>query len=198
MLNYAEIFKTGLTYDAYRNLIDKLLAEGKTTGPDNSEAMLNYSKMNVQRMKRVDKTLVLNEKLSTAIKNLEGNYKFLVITEGWCGDASQIVPVFNKMAIESTGKIELKLILRDENLPLMDAYLTNGGRAIPILLILDEKAENVLAKWGPRPSAAQELLINLKKEETDIMVISEKLHGWYAKDKTQSVQKELFTVLNGI
>ncbi|RBQ10292.1 thioredoxin family protein [Pedobacter miscanthi] len=199
MINYREIFEEqGIDYLTYRALVDQLLLEGKTTGPDNSEAMLHYSKMNVQRMNRVDKTVSLNEELAAVVENLKGNYKFLVITEGWCGDAAQIIPVFNKIVTASLGKIDMKFVLRDKNLPLIDAHLTNGGRAIPVLIVLNESADQVLATWAPRPQILQALLKEWKKETSDSMLVAEKLHGWYAKDKTQTTQAELTLLLKGL
>ncbi|QPH37772.1 thioredoxin family protein [Pedobacter endophyticus] len=199
MVNYKEYFdEQGIDYLTYRLLVDDLLLEGKTTGPDNSEAMLQYSKMNVQRMSRIDKTAALNESLMSTISGLTKNYKFLVITEGWCGDAAQIIPVFNKIATESLGKIALRFVLRDKNLPLIDAHLTNGGRAIPVLIILNESADQVLATWAPRPQVLQGLLSEWKKETSDMSILSEKLHGWYAKDKTQTTQAELTSLLKGL
>jgi len=192
MVNYREIFdEQGLDYTTYREMVDRLLAEGKTTGPDNTEAMLHYSKMNVQRMSRVDKTANLTEELVSTIQGLKGNYKLLVITEGWCGDAAQIIPVFNKIAMASAGKLELKFVLRDQNLSLIDAHLTNGGRAIPVLLVLDETGNEVLLSWAPRPQILQHLLKEWKQETSEMTVIAEKLHGWYAKDKTQTTQSEM-------
>ncbi|WP_410220334.1 thioredoxin family protein [Pedobacter sp.] len=196
MIEYRNIFdKEALTYEAYRKLVDDLLAEGKTTGEDHSEAMLHYSKMNVQRMNRVEKTTVLNEELTEALAQLKESYDLLVITEGWCGDAAQIVPVIYKMAAVSNGKLSLKLVLRDQNLPLIDAHLTNGGRAIPVLLILDKEGNLVLPKWGPRPVALQDLMGEWKKEGVVMPELAEKLHGWYAKDKTQHTQKELAALI---
>lgn len=196
MLNYSEIYnENGLDYQTYRALVDRLLLEGKTTGPDQSEAMLHYSKMNVQRMNRVDKTVSLTVEMNATIDALKGRYNFLVITEGWCGDAAQIIPVFNKIASTSLGKIDLKFVLRDQNLPLIDAHLTNGGRAIPVLIILDEQFEHVLATWAPRPEALQVLLKEWKTETSEMTILAEKLHSWYAKDKTQTTQAELNEVL---
>lgn len=192
MLNYRNIFDNeGISYPDYREMIDRLLAEGKTTGNDHSEAMLHYAKMNVQRMKRVEKTTILSEELLALIQQVKGHYHFLVITEGWCGDAAQIVPVLNKIAETSAGKFDLRLVLRDENLPLIDAHLTNGGRAIPVLLVLDQQKELILPKWGPRPAVLQAQLAEWKKEGVEMPELAEKLHGWYAKDKTQHVQAEL-------
>jgi outer membrane receptor protein involved in Fe transport len=157
MIEYSNIFvNEGMSYSAYRNLINELLLAKKTTGEDDSEAMLHYTKMNVQRMNRVDKTVQLNADLLDSLNDLKGKYRFLVISEGWCGDAAQIVPVFDKMASSFPDKISLKFVLRDQHLPLIDAHLTNGGRAIPVLLILDEEG-TVLCKWGPRPQILQSI-----------------------------------------
>ena len=186
-----------MSYSAYRNLINELLLTKKTTGEDDSEAMLHYTKMNVQRMNRVDKTVQLNVDLKESLNGLKGKYRFLVISEGWCGDAAQIVPVFDKMASSFPDKISLKFVLRDQHIPLIDAHLTNGGRAIPVLLILDEQGQ-VLCKWGPRPQVLQSLLADWKKESTDMMLIAERLHGWYAKDKTQTTQQELNTLVQQV
>lgn len=196
MVNYSNIFvNEGLTYAAYRNLIDSLLAKGHTTGGDNSEAMQHYSKMNVQRMNRVDKTAVLNEVFVKTITEVKKHYRLLVISEGWCGDAAQIVPLFDKMTALAPEKFELRFVLRDQNLPLIDAHLTNGGRAIPVVLILDDSGE-LVAKWGPRPAILQELLNEWKKETSDMFAQAEKLHLWYARDKTQTTQGELTEVIS--
>jgi hypothetical protein len=197
MVNYSEIFSDqGMDYQTYRALVDQLLLEGKATGDVTYD--LHYTKMNVQRMSRVDKTASLTEELTATIDQLKTTYKFLVITEGWCGDAAQIVPVFNKIATASLGKIDLKFVLRDKNLPLIDAHLTNGGRAIPVLIILNEEADQVLATWAPRPQVLQELLKEWRQETTEMTILAEKLHGWYAKDKTLSTQAELNEVLKGL
>lgn len=200
MVNYSNIFvNEGLNYAQYRDLIDSLLAEGKTTGEDHSdEAMVHYSKMNVQRMQRVDKTIVLNEEFIAAIDKVQKHYNLLVISEGWCGDAAQIVPVFHKMALLYPEKFTLRLVLRDKNLPLINAHLTNGGKAIPVLLVLNDAGEVVGDKWGPRPAVAQELLNGWKVVTSDMFEQAEKLHLWYAKDKTQTTQSELTTVVSSL
>ena len=195
MFNYSNIFDSGMNYSSYRELVHSLLLADKTTGEDSSEAMLHYTKMNQQRMNRVEKTTVLTPAILSAITSIKQSYKFLVITEGWCGDAAQIVPIINQIVLAAPEKLSLKLVLRDQNLPLIDAHLTNGGRAIPVLLILDENDELVLPKWGPRPAILQTLLADWKQETSDMMVLAERLHGWYAKDKTQATQVELVEVL---
>jgi thioredoxin-like negative regulator of GroEL len=195
MLNYSNIFDNGMNYSSYRELINNLFIENKTTGDDHSLGMLHYTKMNIQRMNRVEKTTVLNADLLEAISNVKATYNFLVISEGWCGDAAQILPVIERIVAASDGKFSLKIVLRDKNLELMDNYLTNGGRAIPVLLVLDENKNPVLPKWGPRPQILQALLKQWKLEFEDAGLVAEQLHGWYAKDKTQATQAELTGLL---
>ncbi|SFG60378.1 thioredoxin family protein [Pedobacter insulae] len=196
MLNYGNIFDNeGLTYVQFRELVGELLAAGKTTGLDNSEDMLHYTKLNVQRMKRIEKTTVLSDEVLAEIERIEQPYHFLVITEGWCGDGAQIVPVINEIVSKAPEKFSLRLVLRDQNIPLIDAHLTNGGRAIPVLLVLNEDKELILPKWGPRPAVLQVLLAGWKATYTDFVQIEELLHGWYAKDKTQETQRELAELL---
>lgn len=186
---------SAMDYPAYRKLIDHLLQEGKVTGPQQSESLAAYTRLNVQRMQRIDKTIQLLPELSTALQNITTPQTWLVITEGWCGDASQIVPVLHAMA-EQNPAIQLKLVLRDENLPLMDQYLTDGtSRSIPKLIVLDTETLEEKFNWGPRPTVLQELYKKMRAEGMDYGAISQELHGWYAKDKTQSTQRELLKLL---
>ncbi|TDO21504.1 thioredoxin family protein [Pedobacter duraquae] len=190
-MNYSNIFvNDGISYADYRSLIDQELKSGRTTGGDHSPDMLHYTKMNVQRMNRVDKTVQLTAGLTEVLAQVRGNYQILVVTEGWCGDAAQIVPVLPKIVAAFPDKFELKFVLRDQHHSLIDAHLTNGGRAIPAVLVIDETGELVF-KWGPRPQVLQNLLKGWKAEATDMKVIAEQLHGWYAKDKTLTTQHEL-------
>jgi hypothetical protein len=198
MVNYSNIFvNEGLSYTVYKDLIETLLKDGKTTGDDHSEAMLHYTKMNMQRMHRVEKTVFLNEEFTAALARLQNRYQLLVISEGWCGDAAQITPIFQKMTEQYPDKFDLRFVLRDEYPELIDAHLTNGGRAIPVLLVLNERGE-LLTKWGPRPVVAQEILNEWKKEISDMFEVAEKLHLWYAKDKTQATQSELTALVSSL
>ena len=186
-----ETVENGYTYDEYRQMIDELLSEGKTTGENHSDAMLHFTKMNVHRMKRHDKRTELNEELIDQLDQVDENWIWLVLTEAWCGDAAQSLPIINKMAEESDN-ITLRLILRDENLDLMDQFLQNGrSRSIPKLICINADTLEVLGDWGPRPQEAQALYDSLRSD-TDMKYqeVAERLHKWYADDKGQAIQKE--------
>jgi len=185
-----------MSYPEYRELAVQLHAANKTTGPDQSESMLNYSKMNEHRMKRLDKTIVLSDEIVAAVKAIKIPQTWLVITELWCGDAAQNVPLMNKLA-ELNPLIQLKLVLRDENPELINRFLTNGGKSIPILIATNNQRE-VLWKWGPRPVYAQNMMLEYKKAPEPKMLYSEfgeTLHKWYADDKTKSAQAELLQLI---
>src|SRR5699024_633694 len=109
------------------------LAECKTTGHNHADEMIGYSRMNVQRMKRLDKQVELTDELTNALQENDRELIWLGLTEAWCGDAAQNIPVIAKMARES-DRLTLRLILRDEHIDIMDQYLTNGGRSIPKLV----------------------------------------------------------------
>jgi hypothetical protein len=192
-----EVLDNAYTYDQYRNLIDKLMAEKKTTGENHSEAMLHYTKMNTFRMKRLDKTTELTPELKERLEQIDRPMIWLVLTEAWCGDAAQILPVLQKMA-DQNELIEMKLILRDQHLDIMDEFLTNGkSRSIPKLVVLDANSLDVLGDWGPRPFEAQEMYDDWRLNDgEDYREISEQLHKWYADDKTESTQKELLPLID--
>lgn len=80
---------------------------------------------------------------------------FLAITEDWCGDAMMINPVIRKLA--EACDIEMRVTLRDSDTDLIDRHLTNGGRAIPIVLIIDNQ-RNLVGKWGPRAPEVQQIV----------------------------------------
>jgi hypothetical protein len=183
------------SYLEYRKLVSDLLLEGKSTGNEQSEDLKHYSELNETRMNRLDKTMKITEENSLKLKNLNSEYIWLVISEGWCGDAAQLLPIVNKMAIDS-GKIELKIVLRDENDELMKLFLTNKNKSIPIVIIVEKETGSVLGKWGPRPKGATNLIMDYKKE---FGVIDEtaktNLQLWYLHDKGISTQNELINLM---
>lgn len=185
-----EQLANAITYTQYRDLIDRLLAEGKTTGTNHSEDMVEYTRMNMHRMRRMEKNTVLHDDVIQVLLSVQTKMIWVVLTEAWCGDAAQNLPAIVKIA-DASPLIELKLLLRDENPELMDQYLTNGGRSIPKLIALDADTMEVLGTWGPRPVPAQELVLAAKAKDMPFKEMAEHLHGWYAKDKSNILQMEL-------
>lgn len=191
MLNY---ISKSITYNDYCSLLETLMKEGKTTGTNQSEDYLNYAKLNLARMNRLNKTIELTEELKRALKKITKKYIWLVITEGWCGDAAQNIPVFHFIEQENPN-IELRLILRDENLELMDKYLTNGGRSIPKLICLDKESLKEIFVWGPRPQETQKVMLDLLARKVTLEDKSLIIQKWYNNDKTLTLQNEFIELL---
>jgi hypothetical protein len=179
----------------YNQMMVDHAANHSTTGPQQTESLIHYTKLNAQRMKRIFKTLNLDPQTKQIIGQIDQPQSWLIITEGWCGDAASNVPVLAKMALLNPN-IDLKLVLRDEHLELMDQFLTNGGRSIPKLIALDQNLE-VLFTWGPRPLAAQHLYDQWKAMDPrpPYNEISFTLQKWYHQNKGAAVQEEVRSLL---
>jgi hypothetical protein len=183
-----------MSYSEYRHLLEELMKKGFTTGIVQSEEFREYAKINLQRMQRLDKTVVINADLSFQLSRLETDYIWVVITEGWCGDAAQNIPVF--AAIEKISPhISLRLILRDDHPQLMNNYLTNGARSIPKLICVQKSNLAEVFTWGPRPSTAQALVMELLQNKVTHDEKALAVQQWYNADKTASVQQEILELL---
>ena len=186
-----------LTYAAYRSFVTDALTNNLDALAINSD-YLPYAQLNETRLKRLDKTMKVDETMAQQLKQLKNNYLWLVISESWCGDAAQCLPVMDKL-VEVTEAIDLKVVFRDQNLELMDLFLTNGGRSIPKLLILDRDTLEVLADWGPRPAGAQQFIIDYKAAHGSIDEEGKTgLQLWYTKDKGQEIKTELLNLMIGL
>lgn len=196
-----ELLTQALPYPAYRALADARFAEGRTTSDDpryNTPQMLEYAALNLKRMTRLERQPPLDPATIAAAQALPRPLTGLVLTESWCGDAAQIVPVLHRIAEASNGRLSLRLLLRDEHPAVMDAFLTNGGRAIPKLILLDPETLRVLGTWGPRPAPAQTLVLEARAAGESYEERNTKLHTWYAQDKTATTQAEVRALLASI
>jgi len=183
------------SYEAYRTRLQSLLVEGKTSGDEQSEDLVHYSQLNETRMNRLDKTIEITPETEQFLKALDKEYIWLVLSEGWCGDAAQLLPIMNKMA-QLSDNIELKIAFRDENPLLMNLFLTNGGKAIPKLLILEKETLHLVADWGPRPDEAVRLIVDYKAKFGVVdEIIKAELQMWYLHDKGISTQNEIVALL---
>lgn len=174
-----------MDYTAYNALFKKLVEEERTTGAQTQEK-IEYTKLNFSRSKRLDKTASVPVDFAEKLQKISNKQTWLVISEPWCGDAAQTLPFLNKMA-QLSKNINFKIVLRDENPELMDQFLTNGSRSIPIIIILDDEL-NVIKHWGPRSKAATKLIDDyLNKNGKIDDTIKEMLQVWYNNDKGVSI-----------
>lgn len=186
-----EYLKKSLSYDEYILLTETLVSEGKTTGENQDSEMIEYTKLNAQRMNRIYKTSVVSNDFNDVLKEKQ---HWVLIAEPWCGDAANTVPVIAKIA-EGSDNVMLHILLRDENTDVMNEYLTNGAKSIPILIILNENYEEKHV-WGPRPEELQNMVLETKKTGVfEIEELKKNVQLWYFNDKTQSTQIELLELL---
>ena len=194
-----ESLKHALDYSEYRELLYKLAENGATTGPDQSSSLINYTFLNSKRFRRWEKTFKTNDQVLGQLDrlNLPG-MTWLVITESWCGDAAHLIPVMKKLADE-LDNVDFKVVLRDETPELMDRFLTNGSRSIPKLIAIDERSGQPLFTYGPRPSVANRLVEDYKKEHGVLTKeFKEELQRWYNKDKGQTTFTDLVQLLQAL
>ncbi|MGJ8591851.1 MAG: thioredoxin family protein [Aquaticitalea sp.] len=194
------LIKASLTistdYQQYKEMVTELVQQNGTTGNDTSEAMVEYTKLNDRRMKRWDKTIKVSEEAKERLSNFDGDVTWLVLTESWCGDAAHVIPAIHKIA-SLNDHIDLKLILRDDNDELMNQFLTNGGKSIPKLIMIDNITGDVIDSYGPRPSKATQLVNEYKATHGALTPkFKEDLQYWYNADKGQNVIEDMLDLLN--
>ncbi|WP_421775089.1 thioredoxin family protein [Gracilimonas sp.] len=191
-----EIIENAYSFEEYTNMVQQLFDEGRTTNEDNRPNMLEYTKLNIHRTSKWNKRAKISDELQKGLKDFPNQMIWLVITEGWCGDAAQSLPFIYKM-VELSGNIELKLILRDQYPEVMDEFLTNGSRSIPKLIALDHETLDVLGTWGPRPKEIQEVYMG-ERANPDIenKIATKNLHLWYARNKGNAMQEEFLPLLD--
>ena len=187
--------KNSLTYTKYRELVADLLSKEKSTGDNQTDDYLNYSKLGNARMRRLDKTFSLSEKAAKFLKEPTPRLTFMVLTEGWCGDAGHALPIINKIS-EASDTIDLRIVLRDENEALMNEFLTNGSKSIPKLIALNPETKEVIDTWGPRPSIATKMVNDYKEANGTLdPEFKEELQIWYNKNKGENIEQDILQLI---
>lgn len=186
--------QNGLKYKDYFDISVKnteLIDPAGLSGDE--KAHFDYTKMNIKRSERIHKTYTVSDELKAALNKITEPQVWMVLTEIWCGDSAQNLPYISKMA-EINPLIDLRILLRDENIDIMDQYLTNGTQSIPKLIAFD-KSGNELFQWGPRPKEAVELVQKAKAEGKNKDQFIEELHLWYGRNRGKAIESEFLAIL---
>ena len=117
--------------------------------------------------------------------------KLLVLAEDWCGDASNTIPILAKL-VDAVPGLELRVLRRDEHPEIMDRYLTNGARSIPIVIALDSEYREV-GHWGPRPAELQAWIM-ANRTVVPKAEIYPQVRKWYARDRGESTLREVLAL----
>lgn len=193
-----ETIEKGCDYQEYRSLVSSLLLENKTTGTKQSQELIEFTKLNEQRSNRNEKQFVLSNELISLFSDKTYNEYWVVFVEAWCGDCAQNLPAIFNIAKNAPG-VELKIVIKSDNLKEMHSYLTNGAEAIPKLVRVDKDTLSVLGAWGARPATAQAIAEHwkLNKETIPKEDFEKELHLWYAKNRSVDIQHEFWEMLTG-
>jgi len=185
----------GLSMDDYVKVMENQARLYTHELPAEDAEKLEFTKLNLHRTGRILRTYKVSEDLAELVKAIDDSQLWLVITEPWCGDSAQCLPYIATMA-DLNPNIKLRMVLRDENLDIIDAFLTEGKRSIPVLVVFDSQDE-VLFTWGPRPAPAQTVFLEAKAEGLEKPGILERLHLFYGRDRGKSIEAEFKQILGG-
>lgn len=185
-----------LSYESYKMLVEELVQQQRTSGEEQTEQRIGYTKLNQQRMKRVEKQFVMLPELRELLHRSQPNWQWLVLVETWCGDGAQLLPAIAAIAAEFPN-IGFTVLLRDENPGLMDTCLSNGSRSIPKLVCQDTFTGERVFTWGPRPAAIQEQVQQFKASNPTAShdAVVQQVQLWYAKDRSVALQQDLLQLV---
>ena len=169
-----EYFEMALTAEAFEDLLTE-----------------EQKKLHLLHLRRAE----IDDEAVEAVRSADIQH-VLVITEPWCGDSLAIFPIVSTL-FRRAGS-EVRVVRRDEHPELIDQYLTRGGRAIPIVLVLDETyAER--SRWGPRPAPAQQIVDDhredVKAERIEKIEIHKKIRSFYGSDRGRTIVAEIVAKL---
>jgi thioredoxin family protein len=138
------------------------------------------------------KRVTIPIEISARVEALSGHWHLLVLSEDWCGDSVNIVPIIAKLT-ESVSNMGMRILARDENLDIMDTHLTGTSRSIPIVILLNQKYQEC-GWWGPRPSALQKWVV----EKGMLLPKAERyreVRTFYARDHGLTTMREIVEML---
>ena len=188
--------QAGLTPEKYHQVLVDQAAAKENDLTEEAAEKLQFTQLNLHRTNRITRTFKVAPELAVLLARIDKPQTWMLLTEPWCGDSAQCLPYISAMASLNTN-IQLHLILRDENLDIMDDFLTNGSRSIPRLVIFD-KDGNELVQWGPRPQEAQKVFMESKEAGHAKPEILEKLHLFYGRNRGKALIAEFENIIAGL
>ena len=188
-----------MTPEAYGQAMLDWVEQKAHSGPEPKEKYAEYTRLNAARARRVAKTYRMSVDMATILDSgRTGGQHWVVITESWCGDAVQCLPLI-RMWAERAG-VPLEVMLRDTGVPLIDDFLTRGGRSIPVWIVA-EASGTVLGQWGPRPETARQMVLEHREAPEPKPPYSEfaaQVQLWYARNRGREIEREAREMLAGI
>ena len=197
-----EVIKEALSYPAYVELAGHLIENRQTTGIYHSDDSVSKSAQNLLIIQDLLETITIQEQVIKILQVYQVPLTWLAITESWCIDSANSLPVIYKMS-QVNANIQLKVILRDSS-SIIDNFTTRGSRSIPKVICLDAESLVVLGVWGPRPAELEaKIMVKVKHlnnaPNNDEIKRREKIRSiiksWYNENQAQSIQQEVLESL---
>lgn len=154
--------------------------------------MLAAAQKNVELWTAMWRHARVDEEYVGRVSALPGRWHLLVLSEDWCGDAVNTVPVVARLA-ERCPNVDLRVLARDLNPDLMDSHLTGRSRSIPVIIALDEAYEE-RGWWGPRPTALQRW-VSGQGQLLEKSIRYREARTWYARDRGRTTLEEVVSML---
>jgi hypothetical protein len=185
-MNATETTIKSMTYQSYQDIFNQ------TTNPPYEESLMDYMKLNQSRHDRWMKKGELLSETTEHLAAISEPQTWVLISEPWCGDAAHITPFIFKMA-KMNPAIRLEVQLRDSESEI-ENYLTNGNKAIPLLIVRNQANEDLFT-WGPRPKDAQASFMKTGAKGMEMEQRKIELQNWYNNDKGAKIQNEIIALL---
>lgn len=187
-----DYIKNGYSFEDYLENIEDQLEEQIEL--DDPKELVPYFAINLKQSREIRKNFRYNPGMEKKAKSYDADLKFLIISEGWCEDASQIVPIVDRLA-ETIG-VECKFVFRDENIELMEEYNTNGSHSIPIVIGVTPEGDEAF-RFGPRPAQAMIYTNRFKKDPDKYSRedFEEDLDRFYLENHGQDIISEILELI---
>lgn len=186
----------GLSYDTYRADWQKQKNASLDDPSSEERKMHHYLNYNWERQAHVHEAYTPSDALQAAAASIEEPQLWMVLTEPWCGDSAFLLPVIAEAAALSDD-VTLRILLRDDNLDIMDQYLTGGSRSIPKLVAFDADGAEQFT-WGPRPETARDRFEALQAKHDEKMAAIEGLIDHYKDGGWREADAELADAIRAL
>jgi hypothetical protein len=133
---------------------------------------------------------VIPEWARERFSSLPNGLRMLVLNADWCLDSASTVPTLARLA-EVVPGVEMRVLDRDAYPEIMDQYLTDGTRSIPLAILLDRNLK-ALGRWGPRPKELQSFVRAHFDRDMSKEAIHLEIRRWYVGDRGNAMLREIF------